>query len=220
MSSVAEAGVRSAAPKPQAAALPLADAKDLRVLVLNASPRADGNTMALTRLLLSHLPGAHEVLSAYDLAVAPCSACGACSGSGVCAIRDAMSVVWERIIRSDILVISSPLHFTSLTAPMVALISRWQSHWHFHSAGVPGPLGNRRRVGAVVSTGGADYPNMFECVRRVALAGFTTIGVEMCGLLSVSGTDAPGGFGAFSGETLREAKSLARSMLSRRRGRS
>jgi multimeric flavodoxin WrbA len=215
--SVAEPGVRSA-PRPQTSVLPLADAKNLRVLVLNASPRADGNTMALARLLLSHLPGAHEVLSAYELAVAPCTACGACASNGVCVIGDNMAYVWNKIAGADIIVIASPLHFTSLTAPMVALISRWESHWHFHRSGEPSPLGVRRRVGAVVSTGGSDYPNMFECARRVALAGFTTLGVEMCGVLSVSGMDGGGGKSAnFSEETLREARSLARSMLARRR---
>ncbi len=184
-----------------------------RTLVLNGSPRPDGNTMALARLLLDALPGGCEALSAYDLSVAPCAACGGCAESGLCVLDDAMSAVWEGIARADLIVIASPLHFTSLTAPMVSIISRWQSCWHSRR-----PPGDRRRLGAVVATGGSRYPGMFDCARRVALAGFTTIGVELCGILSASGMDGENRPARFSGETRREAEELARIILSRRRG--
>ncbi len=186
-----------------------------RTLVLNASPRSAGNTMALADLLLAHLPGERGVLSAYDLSVAPCAACGGCSGTGVCVIDDAMSLVREEIARADLVVIASPLHFTSLTAPMIAIISRWQSCWQRR-----GPLCARRRLGAVVATGGSDYPKMFDCARRVALAGFATLGVELCGMLCVAGMDGENTPAAFSPETHREAEALAQAILSRRRERS
>lgn len=198
--------------------------ESFRTLVFNASPRSAGNTMALAALLLSQLPGEHAVLSAYDLAVAPCAACGGCAESGVC-VMDAgdgpspgspMSLVWEKILWADCIVIASPLHFTGLTAPMVSIISRWQCRWNFRR-----PPGNerdhRRRFGAVVATGGGDYPDMFECARRVAFAGFVTLGVEMCGILAVPGMDGAGASVHFSANTRREAADLARGILSRRR---
>ncbi len=181
-----------------------------RVLVLNGSPRRNGNTGALARLLLDRLPGAHEELSAYDLAVAPCAACGGCSGGAPCVIRDAMGTVWEKLARAECVVIASPLHFSSLTAPMVALISRWQCAWEARRAG-SAPCGEGK-LGLVVATGGGAYPDMFECARRVAFAGFVTLGIEACGMLAASGMDGKAGF---SGATLREADQLAERVLAR-----
>ena len=184
-----------------------------RTLVLNGSPHSAGNTMALARLFLDSLPGDCETLSAYDSAVSPCTACGRCAVDGCCVIDDSMPRVWEKIALADCIVIASPLHFTSLTAPLVALISRWQSFWELRRLGGRGPLGDKRRFGVVVATGGSDYPNMFECARRVSLAGFATLGVEFCGMLSASGLDMPDG--RFPAATHREAETLAETVFSR-----
>ncbi len=186
-----------------------------RVLVLNASPRPDGNTMALARLFLACLPGARrETLSAYALAVRPCTACGGCAGGAPCVVRDGMDRVWEALSRANIVVVASPLHFSSLTAPMVAVISRWQPAWEARRAGAAGGReeGGRRR-GVLVATGGGAYPNMFESARRVAAAGFATLGIAFRGVLSAGGLDAPGG-AVFSTETRRAAEDLARGVLS------
>jgi multimeric flavodoxin WrbA len=162
----------------------------MRTLILNASPHPDGNSAALARLFLSFLPGEHAILSAYELSVSPCTACGGCAGSGVCVIDDSMRTVWEKLAWADCVAVASPLHFTSLPAPMVAIISRWQSHWHLRRLGiVPNPLSGRRRCGVLLATAGSRYPNMFDCARRVLLAGFNTLGIEMCGVVSVSGMD-------------------------------
>lgn len=184
-----------------------------RTLVLNGSPRPDGNTMALARLFLDAMPGEREVVSAYDAAVAACTACGACAGGGPCVIGDAMPAIGEKIARADIVAVASPLHFTSLTAPLVALISRWQSYWEARRAGGD-PLGGKRRLGVVIATGGSDYPAMFECARRVAAAGFVTLGIEYCGMLCVSGLDA-GEKRPFSPDVRREAEALAAAALAR-----
>lgn len=170
----------------------------LRTLVLNGSPRRDGNTMTLAGLFLDALGGEHEILHAYDLAVSPCTACGKCAQNGVCAFDsrpgDAMPRVREELLRADCVVVASPLHFTSLTAPLVALISRWQSYWPLRRPGAraPAPLSDKKRAGVLVATGGAEYKDMFDCARRVTLAGFNTLGMEMLGVLSVSGMDAEG----------------------------
>lgn len=188
----------------------------LRVLVLNGSPHSSGNTTALADLFLGCLGEAsggcaREILSAYDLAVAPCTACGGCVGTGVCVVDDGMRLVWEALGRADCLVIASPLHFTSLTAPLVAIISRWQSFWQLRRAvGSPSPVPSVPRCGVVVATGGAEYKDMFECARRVAYAGFVTLGVEPCGVLAVSKMDAGGGACSFSAAVRGEAEALAR----------
>ncbi len=135
------------------------------------------------------MPGESEILSAYQLAVRPCEACGGCAGGRECVIRDGMERVWEGLVRADCVVVASPLHFSSLSAPLVAVISRWQRVWEARRAGGAGD--GRRRFGVIVATGGAAYPGMFESARRVAAAGFVTLGVEYMGMLSVSATGFP-----------------------------
>src|SRR5699024_4055295 len=58
-----------------------------------------------------------------------CRACYACRGTGVCAIRDDMAEVLQKMIDADVLVLASPVYFYSIDAQLKALIDRTVARW-------------------------------------------------------------------------------------------
>lgn len=161
----------------------------MRTLVLNGSPAPSGHTARLVGELLRHVDGGHEILDAYKANIAPCVACGRCAGGSGCVIRDDMPAIREKLATAPILLIASPIHFSSLTAPLIALFSRLQPEWRRWSmAGKPEP--SPARLGGLALTGGATYPRMFEPARAVAAAVFRTLGLTFAGMAAASDTDA------------------------------
>ena len=103
----------------------------MRTCVLFASPRGeDSNTLALLRVFLGDWRAAGheaEVFSLYDLSIAPCRACRACQtdhAAPACAIRDDMEPIFQSILRSDLIVLASPVYSWYCTAPLKAAMDR------------------------------------------------------------------------------------------------
>lgn len=153
----------------------------MNVVVLNASPHAAGNTMALARALLRGCR--HTRLDLYDMALAPCRGCGACAGGRPCAIADDAPGIIRRLLDADRIVLASPVHFMSLSAPLVALVSRLQAVWQ----GCARPAG---RQGALVLTAGSDREQDFGPARSVAAAALNVLGARLACVVQAGGTDA------------------------------
>ena len=184
-----------------------------RTVVLNASPRPAGNCMALVGAMTEELGGAVSVVNLYERRVAPCRACLACDAGGMCPIIDDMPGIVRRLGEAHFLIMASPLHFTSLTAPLVAFISRLQPVWRRTSRGGIGLLPAGDRLGALVVTAGSRYPGMFGPARAVAMAAFNSLSIHCAGIVEVADTDripAVENAGAMA-----EAKRLAANMLER-----
>ena len=58
-----------------------------------------------------------------------CRACYACKNTGVCAIKDDMAEVLQKMIDADVLVFASPVYFYSIDAQLKALIDRTVARW-------------------------------------------------------------------------------------------
>lgn len=103
----------------------------MRACVLFASPRGgESNTLALTNIFLDTWRAAGheaEVFSLYDLSIAPCRACRGCQADHTaphCAICDDMELIFESILRSDLIVFASPIYSWYCTAPLKAAMDR------------------------------------------------------------------------------------------------
>lgn len=157
-----------------------------RILVLNGSPDTNGNSVRLARMFArSAGAGADaEFAYLYDEGVEACRACLACARGLPCPLPDtpAMDAILRRADAADCVVIASPLHFSSLTAPLVAFISRLQPLWHR-------PPRARERWGVLLASGGSGYDNMFRPARSVAAAAFRVLGLRFAGMAGAAGTD-------------------------------
>jgi multimeric flavodoxin WrbA len=133
-----------------------------------------------------------EVIHLSILRIESCTACMECARGGRCPLdaRDDMAATRERLHAARGLVVASPLHFTSLTAPLIATFSRLEPEWlAFAAAGFAKPSPEfRNGAGMLVVTGGGDYRAMFEPARRVAAAVFNTLGLLNLGSVEAGHT--------------------------------
>jgi multimeric flavodoxin WrbA len=162
--------------------------RSFRTLVLDGSPHPNGDSMNLVRVMLAVFGGGGDFIRLYRDTPRPCRACGACASGLPCLLDNALDGFRERLERADFLLAASPLHFSSLSAPLVAFFSRLQPFWQASRRGER-ILFPERRLAALATAGGSDYPNMFEPARKVAAAAFATLGIPFAGMATASGTD-------------------------------
>ena len=116
----------------------------MKVLLLNGSPRPDGNlSVALKEMeRVFRAEGVEtELIQVGNQAVRGCVACGACAKLGKCAFEDAVNEIAPKFEACDGLVLGSPVYFASANGTMTALLDRL-----FYST----PFDKTMKVGASV----------------------------------------------------------------------
>lgn len=99
------------------------------VLVLNGSPRREGNTAALVAAFAEGAERAGHAVARFDVAlmdVAPCRGClgGGADASSPCVQKDDMDAVYAAYRAADVVVLASPMYCWSFTAQMKAVLDR------------------------------------------------------------------------------------------------
>jgi multimeric flavodoxin WrbA len=117
----------------------------MKVLMINGSPRKDGNTARA-------LDEMRQVLEAEGIevdcvqvgkeAVRGCVACNACSKLGRCVFDDVVNDIAQRFEQADGLVVGTPVYYGSANATTVAVLDRL-----FYST----PYSKSMKVGAAVA---------------------------------------------------------------------
>lgn len=103
-----------------------------KILILSGSPRRNGNSDILCdEFARGAKEAGHEVekIRVAEKNIGYCRACYACRGTGICAIKDDMAEVMQKIIDADVLVLASPVYFYSIDAQHKALIDRTVARW-------------------------------------------------------------------------------------------
>lgn len=99
----------------------------MKVLGIVCSPRKGGNTEILMREALKAVEeagGKSELRLMADMDIAPCDACGVCWETSVCKIDDDMQEVYDLLLKSDGVIIGTPVYFINVSAQAKALIDR------------------------------------------------------------------------------------------------
>ena len=102
----------------------------MNILILSGSPRKDGNTELLAEAFAKGAAEHHhvEIVSVHDYKVNPCLGCNACfKTDGICAQKDDMALIYEKMSQTDMLVIASPVYFYSISAQLKAVIDRFHN---------------------------------------------------------------------------------------------
>lgn len=134
----------------------------MNLLAITGSPRKKSFSSALLYEFLN--PFAEkgfkiDIISAYDVSVHPCTACGHCSSRPECIFNDDMTGIYELIRNSDIVSISSPLYFSSFPAPLKLIIDRCQLLWEENRRDAKSV---REKSGLFFCSAGSDYREMFS----------------------------------------------------------
>lgn len=125
----------------------------MRTLIINGSPRKNGDTAALVAHLREHLLGEIKEIRTYDRNISPCVDCRVCRKQQGCSIEDDMQEIYSYLEVCDNVVIASPLYFTELTGSLLNVCSRLQTYFSSHYFRREEPLLSRKK-GAVLMAGG------------------------------------------------------------------
>lgn len=101
----------------------------MKIVVLNGSPRKNGNTARLVKAFAQGAAEAGHSVRTEDIArkkISGCKACDYCQnkGQGACAIKDDMGEVYQAIREADMLVLASPVYHLAMTGQMMCAINR------------------------------------------------------------------------------------------------
>lgn len=122
-----------------------------KTLIINGSPRKNGNTVALIWELKKHLDGEVVEISAFYSGIAPCVDCRGCWKTAKCVVQDDMQIIYDDDF--DNVVIAAPVYFAALPGAVLSLMSRMQP-WHAAMFFINQPLVQRPKKSAAILTAG------------------------------------------------------------------
>ena len=169
----------------------------MKVLGISASPRDNSNSDMLLRQVLSGASSAGaeaEYLRLCKFNISPCSACGACYGTGECPIQDDFQVVLPKILAADRLIFATPIFFMSVCAQAKILIDRCQCLWatkYILKRPIIGPR-ETSRLAMVIAVGGKKGGKAFDCIRLMMKYYLDTVDMGYFANLFVSNADEAG----------------------------
>jgi multimeric flavodoxin WrbA len=127
----------------------------MKTLIINGSPRKNGDTVSLINELLRDLNGERLVVNCYESKITPCIDCRVCWSHSGC-YDDAEWRVFEDYMRAcDNIIIASPIYFSELTGSLLSLVSKTQAYWaarHFRKV----ELITKPKKGGIILVGGGD----------------------------------------------------------------
>ena len=175
-----------------------------RILVLSGSPRKDGNT---ERLVASFVKGAEpnnevEAISVCDYHINPCIGCNSCFASEAhkCFQNDDMTLVYDKLSKTDIVIIASPVYFYGISAQLKAVVDRLHT-----------PVRNSfpiKKLGLIL-VGAAELPELFDSILTQYRLIMNFFSLEDAGTVLVRGARDKG---AVSDGDLMKAYHLGQSM--------
>ena len=99
----------------------------MKVLMINGSPRAEGNTaLALREMEAIFREAGVDVttMQVGNKAIRGCIACGKCAALGKCVFDDIVNELAPKFREADGLVVASPVYYASANATLIAVLDR------------------------------------------------------------------------------------------------
>lgn len=136
------------------------------VLIIQGSPRADGNCGILAGWALDAAVAAGftaEVVYPDDLWMRPCIGCYQCYNTGFCTFDDDMTPIIASLRNARLLVICTPVYTSSVPGSLKLVIDRFQAY----HAEITLYRGSESKKGLLFSVAGRKGIDNFTCVKRV-----------------------------------------------------
>lgn len=176
----------------------------MKVLLLNGSPRAKGNTYTALQEMANVFASQGvetEILHIGNQNIRGCVACNSCGKNGKCVFDDAVNETAAKFQECDGLVVGSPVYYASANATLVAFLTRLFYSTHFDKTMKVGAAVVAARRGGLSST--FDELNKFFTISGMPVASGQYWN-------SVHGRDA--GEASQDAEGLQGMRTLARNM--------
>ncbi len=168
----------------------------MNVLIIHASPRRKGVTSTLLTEIEETIEPKHrvEVVRVDSLTMKPCIGCLKCRPDKACILpRDDAHVLAEKIKRSDLLIIGSPVYWGNMPGALKIFFDRNVPLFEYCEAKairyIPKPRLRGKRAILLIS-GGSPFPyNLLPSQSRGTIRSFKTIlksgGVKVVSVLNV-----------------------------------
>ena len=127
----------------------------MRILVLNGSPRPNGNTKGMVEAFREGAVSAGHQVDVMDvcrLKVNGCLACEYChtKGHGSCVQKDDMQQIYNLLNEAEMLVLASPIYYHGISGQLKCVIDR------FYSAAYPAKPPHLKKAAMILSSGDDD----------------------------------------------------------------
>jgi multimeric flavodoxin WrbA len=145
--------------------------ENLRVLILNGSPRLNGNTtIALNEMEKIFAAEGVDVENVQigNKVVRGCIACGTCFDRGKCVFDDIVNELAPKFEQADGLVVASPVYYASANATLIACLDRLFYSTHFDKSMKVGASVVCARRGGCTST--YDELNKYFTITNMPIA--------------------------------------------------
>ena len=133
----------------------------MNVLILNGSPRKNGNTSHALRAIEDGLKTRHTVesLNVYDFTFRPCRNCDACKrNGGNCIQADDTVPIIGKVAAADLVIFGSPVYWWGISAQLKDVVDKFYSR---DDASAKPTLRTKKKIGIVAC--GADS-DQFRCI--------------------------------------------------------
>lgn len=101
----------------------------IQTLILNGSPRRNGDCAALIGEMQKYLEGHVRMCSSYYDGISPCIDCRYCKTHAGCAITDGMQEIYDCLASYDNVILASPVHYSELSGSLLGMLSRLQTYF-------------------------------------------------------------------------------------------
>ena len=127
----------------------------MKILVLNGSPRPNGNTAAMVKTFKDAAEAAGHQVVAFNVCkmnIKGCLACEYCHGKGhgECVQKDDMQEVYTALKDAEMLVLAAPIYYHGISGQLKCVIDR------FYSALYPTAPKSLKKVAMFLSSGDSD----------------------------------------------------------------
>jgi multimeric flavodoxin WrbA len=158
------------------------------VLILQGSPRADGNCSLIAGWAAGAAEEAGysaEVVYPHDLWITGCIGCYQCYNTGFCTFDDDMTTIISSLRHARLLIICTPVYTSTVPGELKLVIDRFQAyHAEMTLAGRVVP-----RNGLLFSLAGRTGEDNFTCVTRVIHDFMENLHITPSGEVLVDGID-------------------------------
>jgi len=127
----------------------------MNILVLNGSPRPNGNTAAMVEAFAKGAKESGHMVTVVNVCrkkIAGCLACEYChtKGRGECVQKDDMTEIYALLKGAEMLVIASPIYYHGITGQLKCVLDR------FYAAAYPKKPEKLKKAAMILSSGDAD----------------------------------------------------------------
>ena len=160
----------------------------MNILVLNGSPRPNGNTAAMVKAFAEGAAKAGHTLNVIDVCkmkIGGCLGCEYChtKGNGQCVQKDDMQEVYAALKETDMLVLASPIYYHNISGQLKCVIDR------FYAAAYPHKPVKLKKVAMFLSSGDR---NMYDGALFSYRGDFLDyLGLDDMGVFTAHGSVSP-----------------------------